>query len=62
MARTGADGATDRAWRAAVLLGLALVGGALAFALLYPLVLGHGCPCRDRDGRLVVVLATPRDL
>jgi hypothetical protein len=50
------------AWRAAVLLGLALVAATLAFAVLYPLAPGHGCPCRDRGGRPVLVLATPRDL
>jgi hypothetical protein len=61
MARTGRNGPTDRAWRAAVVLGLALIACSFAFALLYPLVLGHGCPCRDRDGQLVLVVATPRD-
>lgn len=62
MARIGRDDPTDRAWRAAVVLGLVLIACSFAFALLYPLVLGHGCPCRDRDGRLVLVLATSRDL
>jgi hypothetical protein len=61
MARIAADGPTDRAWRAPVLLGLALVAGAFAFALLYPMVLGS-CPCRGRDGRLVLVLASSRDV
>jgi hypothetical protein len=59
MAETGTDGATDRAWRAAVLLGLALIAGALALA--YPMVFGP-CPCRDPDGRLILVTATSRDL
>jgi hypothetical protein len=43
------------------MLGLLLIVGAFAFALLYPLVLGHGCPCHDRDGRPVLVVATSRD-
>jgi hypothetical protein len=62
MTQIGMDGATDRAWRTAVVLGLLLIAGAFAFALLYPVVLGHGCPCRDRDGRLVLVVAAPQDL
>ena len=62
MARGGRGGPADRAWRAAVLLGLVLIAGAFAFALLYPLAFGDGCPCRDRAGRLVVVVANPRDL
>ncbi len=61
MARIGGDGPTDRPWRAAVVLGLILIACSFAFALLYPVVLEHGCPCRDRDGRLVLVVATPRD-
>jgi hypothetical protein len=61
MPRTGRNPLTDRAWRAAVMLGLLLIAGAFAFALLYPLVLGHGCPCHDRDGRPVLVVATSRD-
>jgi hypothetical protein len=61
MARTGADGPTDRAWPAAVLLGLALVAGAYALALVYPMVFGP-CPCRDPDGRPALVVATSRDL
>jgi len=28
------------------------------FALVYPMVAGPGCPCRDRGGRLVLVVAT----
>jgi hypothetical protein len=61
MVRIGGGVATGRGWRAAVLLGLGLIAGAFALALLYPVVLGHGCPCRDRAGRLVLVLATPGD-
>jgi hypothetical protein len=61
MARIGSDGPTDHAWRAAVVLGLLLIAGSVAFALLDPMVLGHGCPCRDRTGRLVPVVATSRD-
>jgi hypothetical protein len=61
MARIGGGVTTGRAWRAAVLLGLALIAAAFALALLYPLVLGHGCPCRDRAGRPAVVLATSAD-
>jgi hypothetical protein len=62
MARIGREAPADHAWRTAVVLGLALVVGALAYALLYPVVLGHGCPCRGRDGRFVLVVATPRDV
>jgi hypothetical protein len=37
MARTaGRDGPTDRAWPAAVVLGLALVAGACVLALVWP--------------------------
>jgi hypothetical protein len=36
MARIGRDGPTDRTWRATVVLGLAPIAGAFAFALLYP--------------------------
>jgi hypothetical protein len=61
MAGTGRDGPTDRAWRAAVVLGLVLIVCSFAFALLVPMVLGQGCPCRDRDGRLVLVLTTSHD-
>ena len=61
MARTGRDGPTDRAWPAAVGLGLALVAGAYALALVWPMVVGP-CPCRDPDGRLALVVATSRDL
>jgi hypothetical protein len=59
MARFGRNSPSDRAWRAAVLLGLLLIACSFALALLLP-VLG-GCPCRDRDGRLVLALATSRD-
>jgi hypothetical protein len=62
MTRIGRDGASDRAWRAPVVLGLVLIAGAYAYVMLYPVVLGHGCPCRDRDGRLVLTLATPGDM
>ena len=61
MARTGRGGPTDRAWPAAIMLGLALVAGAYALALGWPMVFGP-CPCRDPDGRLALVVATPRDL
>ena len=61
MAGTASEGPPDRAWRAAVVLGLILIVGAFAFALLYPILLGP-CPCRGRDGRLVVLVATSRDL
>ena len=61
MAATTSEAPTDRAWRAAVVLGLILIVGAFAFALLYPIVLGP-CPCRARDGRLVVLVGTSRDL
>jgi hypothetical protein len=61
MARTGRDGPTDRAWPAAVVLGLALVAGAYGLALVWPMVAGP-CPCRDPDGRLALVVATSRDL
>jgi hypothetical protein len=61
MARTGRDGPTDRAWPAAVVLGLALVAGAYGLALVWPMVVGP-CPCRDPDGRLALVVATSRDL
>jgi hypothetical protein len=61
MARIGGDGRTDRAWRGAVLLGLALIAGAFALALVYPMVMGP-CPCRDPDGRLALVAASSRDL
>ncbi len=57
----GKDGPDHRAWRAAVLLGLALIAGAFALALPYPFVAGPGCPCRDRDGRLVLVVASSHD-
>jgi hypothetical protein len=60
MARVGRGGPADRAWRAAVVLGLVLIVGAFAYALLYPVV--HGCPCRGRDGRFVLVVATPQDV
>jgi hypothetical protein len=62
MAGVAGRGPTDRAWRAAVALGVLLIAGAFAYALLYPLVLGHGCPCHDRYGRLVLVVASSRDL
>jgi hypothetical protein len=62
MARIGREGPTDRAWRAAVVLGLVLIACSFAYVLLYPVVLGHGCPCRGRDGRFVLVVATPRDV
>jgi hypothetical protein len=58
----GRDHASARAWRAPVVLGLVLIAGSFAYVLLYPVVLGHGCPCRDRDGRLVLTLATPGDM
>ncbi len=61
MAGTTSEAPTDRAWRTAVVLGLILIVGAFAFALLYPIVLGP-CPCRARDGRLVVLVGTSRDL
>jgi hypothetical protein len=61
MARIGRDGPTDRAWRATVVLGLVLIACSLAFALLLPVVLGHGCPCRDRAGRRILVVAASRD-
>jgi hypothetical protein len=62
MARVGRGGPTDRAWRAAVVLGLVLLACAFALALLLPAVLGDGCPCRDQAGRRVRVLATSGDL
>jgi hypothetical protein len=61
MARTGRDGPTDRAWPAAVVLGLTLVAGASALALVWPMVFGP-CPCRDPDGRPALVVATSRGL
>jgi hypothetical protein len=61
MGRAGRGGRTDRAWRAAVLLGLGLIACSVALALLVPVVFGDGCPCRDRAGRRVVVLATSGD-
>jgi hypothetical protein len=61
MARGGRGGPAARAWRAAVLLGLALLACQLAWALLVPVVFGDGCPCRDQDGRRVLVLATSGD-
>jgi hypothetical protein len=61
MARIGRDGPADRAWRAAVVLGLARIADAFAFALLYPIVPGP-CPCRDRDGGPILVVASSRDL
>jgi hypothetical protein len=61
MARGGRGGPADRAWRAAVLLGLALLACQLAWALLIPVVFGDGCPCRDQAGRRVLVLATSGD-
>jgi len=61
MARISRDGPSGRAWRAPVVLGLCMVAGAFVFALVYPLVFGP-CPCRDRDGRLVLVVASSRDL
>jgi hypothetical protein len=61
MTRIGRNGADDRAWRAAVLLGLALLACAFAVALLVPAVFGDGCPCRDQAGRRVLVLATAGD-
>jgi hypothetical protein len=61
MARVGRGGPADRAWRAAVLLGLALLACQLAWALLIPVVFGDGCPCRDQAGRRVLVLATSGD-
>jgi hypothetical protein len=61
MARTGRDGPTDRAWPAAVVLGLSLVAGAYVLALVWPMVFGP-CPCRDPDGRPALVVATSRDL
>jgi hypothetical protein len=61
MARGGRGGPADRAWRAAVLLGLALLACQLAWALLVPVVFGDGCPCRDQAGRQVLVLATSGD-
>jgi hypothetical protein len=36
----GKDSPTDRAWRGAVLLGVALIAGAFALALVYPMVVG----------------------
>jgi hypothetical protein len=44
MAWAGKDSREHRAWRAAFLLGLALVAGAFALALLYPFVAGPGYP------------------
>jgi hypothetical protein len=61
MARTGTDGPTDRAWPGALGLGLGLVAGAYALALVYPMVFGP-CPCRDPDGSPALVVATSRDL
>lgn len=61
MAPVGRDGPTGRAWRAPVVLGVVLVACSFAFALLLPVVLGDGCPCRDRAGRPVLVVATSRD-
>jgi len=61
MARIGREAPTDRAWRAPVVLGLCLVAGAFVFALVYPMVFGP-CPCRDRDGQLVLVVDSSRDL
>jgi hypothetical protein len=61
MARGGRGGPADRAWRAAVLLGLALLACQLAFAVLVPVLFGDGCPCRDQTGRRVLVLATSGD-
>jgi hypothetical protein len=61
MARGGRGGPADRAWRAAVLLGLALLACQLAWAVLVPVVFGDGCPCRDQAGRRVLVLATSGD-
>jgi hypothetical protein len=61
MVRIDGDGPTDHVWRAAVVVGLALVAGAFALALVYPMVLGP-CPCRDPDGRLALVAASSRDL
>jgi hypothetical protein len=62
MARVGRGCPTDRAWRAAVVLGLILIACSFAFALLVPVVFGDGCPCRDQAGRRVLVLATSRDV
>jgi hypothetical protein len=61
MTRTGGNGRAGRAWPAPVVLGLALVAGAYALALGWPVVFGP-CPCRDPDGRLELVVATSRDL
>jgi len=61
MARIGTDGPTDRGWRGAVVLGLALIAGAFVFALLHPVVFGP-CPCRSDGGRPIVVVASSRDL
>jgi hypothetical protein len=59
MAWTGREGPTDRAWRAAVVLGLVLIAGSLAFALLLPVALGW--PHHDRAGRFVLAVAASRD-
>jgi hypothetical protein len=61
MGRAGGGGRTDRAWRAAVVLGVCLIACSFAVALLVPVVFGDGCPCRDQAGRRVVVLATSGD-
>jgi hypothetical protein len=61
MTRTGGSGRAGRAWPAPVVLGLALVAGAYALALGWPVVFGP-CPCRGPDGRLELVVATSRDL
>jgi hypothetical protein len=61
MARGGRGGPADRAWRAAVVLGLALLACQLAWAVLVPVLFGDGCPCRDQAGRRVLVLATSGD-
>jgi hypothetical protein len=61
MARTGTDGPAGRSWPAAVALGFILLAGAYALALGWPMLFGP-CPCRDPDGRLALVVATPHDL
>jgi hypothetical protein len=61
MAGVGEDRPDRRVWRAAVLLGLALLAGAFALAVLYSLCCGF-CPCHEHQGRLVLVPATSRDV
>jgi hypothetical protein len=55
MARIGRE---CRNHRSGVVFGLLLVAGSSAFALAYPMVLGHDWRCQDQDGRLDFAVAS----